>query len=121
MHASDAMLLNGLENRLYLDGFDFCLTFLATNLSSDCWDCLNRSATLSKGKKKVKSLLNGSQFKFAFDRTFTQLSYGFCFVLKKVGLCQNHLNTSPNYCSTFARGSFDTGRMNECRAKVETV
>ena len=65
--------------------------------------------------KKVEILSNGSRIKFDFDQTFAQLPFEFPFVLNNVGLCQNRLNTSSNFCSTFARHS------NEFRGKVETL
>ena len=39
-------------------------------LWNECWVHLNRSATLSKVLKKVKSLLNGSQIKFELNQAF---------------------------------------------------
>ena len=93
--------------KAHLNSFDFRLTFLLTNLSNEYWICLNRSVTLAVALKEVKSWLNGSRMKFEFDHTFTWLPYNFSFVLKNVGFCWNHLNTSTNFCLTFAQHSFD--------------
>ena len=95
-----------------LNGCNFCSTFLLTNVLNECWVCLNRWATLSKALKNFESLSNGSQIKSKFDQTFAQILQDFSFVLKKVGSCQNCLNTSSTFCSTFAQHSFDIGRTN---------
>ena len=47
--------------------------FSCDKCDTKCWVHLNRSATLSKALKKVKSLSNGSQVKFKLDQTFAQI------------------------------------------------
>ena len=96
-----------------LNGFDFCLTFLSTNLSEKCWVCLNSSLTLSKELKKVKSLSNRSQIKFELDQT-VKFPYNFSFVLKKFG--QNCLHTLSKFLFVFCL-TFTQCWSNECWAK----
>ena len=73
---------------------NFCLTFARRSFDA--------------GRMQIKSSLNLILIKLLPDFHTT-----FPFpVLEKVGSCRNRLNTLSNFCSTFARHSFDAGRMN---------
>ena len=67
---------------------------------------------------KVESLSNGSHIKFEIDQTFSRLPYDFSFVLKKVGLCSNHLITLSNFCSTFAQCTFAGAQRRSIKVKA---
>ena len=71
-------------------------------------ECLTaeREVAGSKALNKLESLSNGSRIKSELDQSFSRLPYDFSYVLYKVGSCRNRLNTSSNFCSTFARHSF---------------